>query len=48
MSQLVTQVEASAAMGHFDIHKVSEGLVSRCVGGASHTYECAHAQLKGY
>lgn len=27
MSQLVTQVEASSAMGHFDIHKVSEGLV---------------------
>lgn len=27
MSQLVTQVESSSAMGHFDIHKVSEGLV---------------------
>lgn len=27
MSQLVAQVEASSAMGHFDIHKVSEGLV---------------------
>lgn len=27
MSQFVTQVEASSAMGHFDIHKVSENLV---------------------
>jgi len=27
MSQLVTQVEASSAMSHFDIHKVSEGMV---------------------
>ena len=27
MSQLVTEVESSSAMGHFDIHKVSEGLV---------------------
>jgi hypothetical protein len=27
MSQLVTQVQASTAMGHYDINKVSEGLV---------------------
>lgn len=27
MSQFVTQVEASSAMGHFDTHKVSENLV---------------------
>lgn len=27
MAQLVTQVQASAAMGHYDINKVSEGLV---------------------
>lgn len=27
MSQLVAQVEASSAMGHFDLHRVSEGLV---------------------
>jgi len=27
MSELEAQVEASSAMGHFDIHKVSEGLV---------------------
>jgi hypothetical protein len=27
MSQFVTQVETSSAMGHFDIHKVSENLV---------------------